>query len=520
MPRSAFGPILQFRGCDAGVWRVSALCRADASGSPPVVSLGLPGAAPTPVAGRLLATLPVLASRPTDALWRHDFQVPLTNAAQAVGYTVDGTGYSFQVPARDAIPRMAYGSCNGFSDPKLMKQVSDKNDRWAHLLARHQAGAYELLLLGGDQVYSDSLWEQVPTLKDWSDRSGDDRWQANVTRRMSQEIDAFFTRLYLERWAQASMRDALAAIPTVMMWDDHDIFDGWGSYPAERHYSAVYQGIYEIARSHYRLFQQQLAPDERHPCAVGNGDGLHLGFAGLGGLDLLAPDLRSERMPREPSRGVMSDQIVGSASWEALYTWLDARPKAADGEARHLLLMSSIPVTYLDLGGLERALNALPGQQELEDDLRDHWRSAPHQQERQRLVQRLLRFAAAKNCRVTIVSGDVHVGALGVIESTREGPTGHAGVINQLVSTGIVHPAPPAMARWVLERFAEGRDPIDRGINGSMLPIAGHGSYLIGARNWLALEPDTQGRLWANWHVEGQHSPLTKVIHPIVASPA
>ncbi len=61
----------------------------------------------------------------------------------------------------------------------------------------------------------------------------------------------------------------------------------------------------------------------------------------------------------------------------------------------------------------------LPGQQELEDDLRDHWTSPPHLQERLRSVHRLLKFSAETECRVTILSGDVHVAAVGVIESDR-----------------------------------------------------------------------------------------------------
>ena len=32
----------------------------------------------------------------------------------------------------------------------------------------------------------------------------------------------------------------LALVPTVAMWDDHDLIDGWGSYPAERQDCAVF----------------------------------------------------------------------------------------------------------------------------------------------------------------------------------------------------------------------------------------------------------------------------------------
>ena len=68
------------------------------------------------------------------------------------------------------------------------------------------------------------------------------------------------------------MAAVFSTIPTLMMWDDHDIFDGWGSYDAELQNCAVYQGIFAAARDAFRLFQLQCAPNERVPGAVGIDD--------------------------------------------------------------------------------------------------------------------------------------------------------------------------------------------------------------------------------------------------------
>lgn len=40
-----------------------------------------------------------------------------------------------------------------------------------------------------------------------------------------------------------------------MIWDDHDIFDGWGSYPPKLQYSDVFQTIFDRAEFFYNLFQ-------------------------------------------------------------------------------------------------------------------------------------------------------------------------------------------------------------------------------------------------------------------------
>ena len=41
-----------------------------------------------------------------------------------------------------------------------------------------------------------------------------------------------------------------------MTWDDHDIFDGWGSYPDGLQNCPVFQGCYQAAKRFYLLFQQ------------------------------------------------------------------------------------------------------------------------------------------------------------------------------------------------------------------------------------------------------------------------
>jgi hypothetical protein len=194
-----------------------------------------------------------------------------------------------------------------------------------------------------------------------------------------------------------------------------------------------------------------------------------------------------------------------------VYDWLSALPN----QCSHLLVMSSIPVVYPDFSILEKALSIFPGQQELEDDLRDHWNSNPHKQERLRLIHRLLTFSESKTCRVTLLSGDVHVGAVGVIKSIRNSAETSSRTLTQLTSSGVVHPAPPGMVLYFLENMVGKEMSDDRDITSIMTEFPGTRHHYIGARNWLALEPDASQRIWANWHVEGEPHPFTKTIHPI-----
>src|SRR3546814_6299998 len=84
----------------------------------------------------------------------------------------------------------------------------------------------------------------------------------------------------------------VARVPTLAMWDDHDICDGWGSLPHERMDSPLGRSLFEVAREFFLLFQQGVAADD-YPPAFADRSGGSLGWhLRLPGLDIIAPDLR------------------------------------------------------------------------------------------------------------------------------------------------------------------------------------------------------------------------------------
>lgn len=495
------GPVLGFRGASDGVWNVSALVTVD-DGKAPAVTLDAPGT--TAATGKKLGA--VRGERSELTLWRFDFGIKQGEEALAVTYTVGGDRHKFHVPPIGVAPRMAYGSCNGFSSLKLLKSTKNPNALWKDVLVKHGELPFHLLLLGGDQLYSDSIWEEIRPLADWAALPVEEGAEKKPTAALRKRIDRYYYELYPRRWAQREMADALATIPSVMMWDDHDIFDGWGSYPDTLQRCPVYQAIFRSARSAFSLYQLQIAEDEQHPLTIERQNHFSLGCQ-IGDCAILALDMRDERS---------SDQVMSPQSWKAIYEWLDeVTPAASAGGVKHLFVLSSIPVVYPDFQLLENALGLYPGRQELEDDLRDHWSSSPHRQERLRLIHRLLAFCESKQCRVTILSGDVHVGAVGVIRSERSTAQSAIRTINQLTSSGIVHPAPPGMVLFFLEHVVGKAMNDDSGVTSEIVEIPGTHHHFIGARNWLALRPDQEGRYWANWHIEGEKHPFTKVVHPV-----
>ncbi|GEO04061.1 metallophosphatase [Adhaeribacter aerolatus] len=449
-------------------------------------------------------------------VWRLDWWVAQTNSEQIVTYAVNnGTAYQYLVPELNKPLRICYGSCFGVHTLQDVNKLRNKNAMWKVLARVHQEKPYHLFFLGGDQVYSDQVWEMVPALRNWLSKKLKKRVQAPFTPEMEQEVASFYFNLYTRMWSQKQPAAILSQIPTLMMWDDHDIFDGWGSYVPEQQECPVFKGIYYQAREHFRLFQLQTNTDGVI------GELALLGKSGytfahrMGDLALVALDLRSERT---------QNQVTSPESWDSLQTWLDEAirekllPDGTPQKAcKHLLVLSGIPVVNADLTLLETALNIRPGQQRMEDDLKDQWLSRAHQQERLRLIRGLLKFSQESGCRVTLVSGDAHVAFTGFIQSEPEANTGAEPlVINQLTSSAMVNLPPPTLVVYMMEKLLAGKvEVLDQGITARLLKFPGTNRRIIGARNWLSLTLDEQPSIHAEWYVEGEEKPFAKVIPPI-----
>lgn len=79
----------------------------------------------------------------------------------------------------------------------------------------------QFLVLGGDQVYNDDVEvEYLERIK----RSPDDK-------KLQDKVRERFIRQYQIFWENLDYRKVMARIPSIAMWDDHDITDGWGGRP-------------------------------------------------------------------------------------------------------------------------------------------------------------------------------------------------------------------------------------------------------------------------------------------------
>jgi PhoD related phosphatase len=421
-----------------------------------------------------------LAARRGRSLWRYDFSLPRGDDRGAE-YRIGQQSWRVHLPVGDGSLRFAFTACNGSEQGNSWQDLRARNERWLHLAAVHAERPFHLLLQGGDQLYADPIWRDVPALAAWRRLPWWRRCKAPFPPEMADAVaDDYFER-YCWLWSQPQLAPLLSSIPSLMMWDDHDIFDGWGSWSAKWQRCPTFQGIWRAAREYFALFQLGATPDEL-PDGFSDRRGGHFAWAyRIGEVGIVAPDLRSER-----SR----DQVMGGAGWSSFTAALQST-----ADCRHVLLLSSMPLVTFELTVLERLFNLVPGHQTWQDDLVDQWPSLAHWAEWTRLLRELIAFSAATGACVTSLSGEVHLGALGLIE-------GRGTRIYQLTSSGIVHPPPPATAVRVLEWISARTTRPAPDLTTCLLPLPGRGQRLLRARNWLELELSPGDGLTATWHSE------------------
>lgn len=404
--------------------------------------------------------------------------------------------WRFYVAGRTEKPNIAYASCNGFSSLDLVNKTEQPYHLWEKMALNHQTEPYALLLLGGDQLYADEIWGKVAALDGWTALSRKNKVKRKATVQMREQMDRFYDGLYQQRWREANMSLMFASIPSVMMWDDHDIFDGWGSYPPDLQACEVFQAIFACAKRYFELFQIR----SKRNISLLNPAANHYAMAfKFSGYHILALDNRAERT---------LSQVMSNDQWNDVIGYLDSKVTAGN-----LLVLAGVPVVYRDFSLAEAGVDFTPWEEELTDDLKDHWRAKEHQGERARLIMRLLENAKIRDKdRTVILSGDVHIGCLGVVTDRRDSAT--IIKLHQVVSSGIVHPAPSRIAWLGIMAITNDKNEWlneEKTIETSIIQPFGSEKYLR-VRNYVTLKEGTDNKLWVNWICESKDKPAYPLV--------
>ncbi|KAK4101649.1 hypothetical protein N658DRAFT_50350 [Parathielavia hyrcaniae] len=417
----------------------------------------------------------------------------------------------FFVPALDESMRIMFHSCNGFSIGTDEAAWSGPA-LWNDVMRKHQERPFHVMIGGGDQIYNDGIRISGP-LKNWSNmKNPKKRREHPFPESLRLECDDYYLKNYIRWYSTEPFASANGQIPQLNIWDDHDIIDGFGSYVNDFMKCDVFRGIGGTAHKYYMLFQHHLPPpastytsDALPASSAEEGQGVdpnqamhtyipptwqesnyiygpqhgpyvaehsHNLFCQLGArMAFLGIDARTERTRH---------QVNHPDTYEAIFARLKQEFSAAASSGRpfkHLILLLGIPIAYPRLTWLENIFaspvmgpikflnrriglggsffNSFDGSVDLLDDLDDHYTARTHKKERNWLIEKLQGVCAEFSIRITILSGDVHLAALGRFYSNPRlqipVEQDYRYIVN-VVSSAIVNKPPPAAVANLLSR--------------------------------------------------------------------
>ncbi len=192
--------------------------------------------------------------------WRFEVAVMLCSEEMAVDYEVTANGVTktatFWVQAAGEPFHVGYTSCNGISSsvPADHYARQDPTYCWRDILQVHERRPIHVLIGGGDQVYSDGVWKKEAFVA-WGDLHKTHKRDATWTEEHQDQATSFYLANYVESFTTPVVSEAYASLPSYMIWDDHDIWDGYGSYSKVLQAGEFFSGLFAVARRFYLLFQ-------------------------------------------------------------------------------------------------------------------------------------------------------------------------------------------------------------------------------------------------------------------------
>ena len=459
--------------------------------------------------------------------WRFSIEVELGEHQAHIAYRINrGPALGFWVPARGQSMNIMFHSCNGFSMSVNPDLFSGPDPLWRDVLNTHQTRPFHVMIGGGDQIYNDRVMIQTQHFGAWTQiKNPAEKHRTPFSQEMRNELENFYLQRYSMWFSQGLFGMANSQIPMVNMWDDHDIIDGFGSYPDHFMRNPVFSGLGNIAFKYYMLFQHHSVPEEttkdepswllgaepgpyisHHSRSLFMHMGKHVAFLGL--------DCRTERQ---------RDEILTYKTYDLVLE--RCRKEIIEGETKHLIVLLGVPIAYPRLVWLENVLtsramdpikalgrvgifkggflNKFDGGVEILDDLDDHWTAKNHKHERNGLILDLQDLSAEKSVRITILGGDVHLAAIGQFYSNpklRVPKDKDHRYMPNIISSAIVNTPPPELMADILNKRDKVHE-LNQYTAEDMIPMFTHdvdgkrrnNKRLLPRRNWCSIREYNPG---------------------------
>lgn len=222
----------------------------------------------------------------------------------------------------------AFGSCHQpFEEARLGDSLRTHTGAriYGPMLEELRRADARFVLLTGDQVYSDGV--SSASVREKLETSG-------VT---DAELIDVYRHLYRGYFNESGFRRLNEALPAYLIWDDHDIFDGWGSQLNPQSWDRRLFAAAEVA---FREYQHL-----RNPRASLDDDAPYAYPFWYGDVGFFVLDLRGRRSYQDA-------RVLGDEQWARLDAFF------ADADRREtptVVLVASVPVVHLSPALVEAA---------------------------------------------------------------------------------------------------------------------------------------------------------------------
>lgn len=326
--------------------------------------------------------------------------------------------YSFTTMAQ-SMPDFSFGfySCH---DPF---NANGSNGAWPLFLDRANHANVRFVIGGGDQVYVDCQENKYfPDIWEWLQMNKDELIEAHTSDGVlnTDGLDAYLLDLYRwyyrVYWKFPHMQEMFSKTPQYMIWDDHEIMDGWGSRTDKERleilsryfkyddpdvdqklvdsmWKAARTAYFEYGHSHNPLtnIDRELLNDPDK--CIWDYDFLK------GKTPFYVLDLRGHHDVMHPQ-----NKLLGNAQIERFKKWLNS---AVVKKSKILFVVSSVPVVHWK--SIVLTAGALLGSSK--DDVLDEWDHPDNHEERNLLLDSIFSALNDGGRTLVFISGDVHCAA-------------------------------------------------------------------------------------------------------------
>lgn len=259
-----------------------------------------------------------------------------------------------------------------------------------------------VLLIGtGDQIYVDPGYEAPDftghAMSAWA-HNCKDPYALLDERAYENHID----RCYRNFYSFKCFEEIQSSIPSISVWDDHEIRDGWGSHGDEYseetgEMSNYLKPYFNIAKSAYISHQLMLDPKSKELADLVEDNKPLEQVYKIKGVPVFAFDLRSHR-------DIHKDQAINEEQLNAFKEWCRNIDNGSE-----IIIITSIPFFYKPSFSLK--LLARIFQPELKDDINDGWYSKYNEDQRNEIIQEVINLRN-RDIKPVILAGDAHLGGM------------------------------------------------------------------------------------------------------------